>query len=177
MSNLLQRIKQANPEKLGDSTLFPKKLVLLLDSSGSMREELPPNRDGITETKWTALRNIVRTFQGAEIFSFSDSWVKGLAEGPCGGTNMAHAFTKMREANRRQFVLITDGMPDCEQRTLETAAGLAIDIIYVGPEPRPEFLDRLANAVGRSITSEDLSDAKALTQRLLALEAKGTPSA
>jgi len=43
-------------------------------------------------------------------------------------------------------VLVTDGLPDDEESALREASAIALDIFYVGPAPKPEFLDRLARA-------------------------------
>ena len=48
--------------------------------------------------------------------------------------------------NHGTLVLVTDGLPDDEESALREASGLVLDIFYVGPAPKPEFLDRLARA-------------------------------
>jgi Mg-chelatase subunit ChlD len=72
-----------------------------------------------------------------------------------GGTDMAKAlqFAKIADVTGMQFILISDGEPDDETKTLDIARTYQnkISTIYVGPEQHPagrDFLYRLAQATG-----------------------------
>lgn len=60
---------------------------------------------------------------------------------------MAPTFRRVRSDGHTAAVLVTDGLPtDPEADVLRAAAGMQLEIFYVGPEPKPQFLDRLARA-------------------------------
>lgn len=89
---------------------------------------------------------------------FSDMTInaKGMPDGPSGGTNMALAFKEMKARGKTNFVLVTDGEPDSASAALLEAQGCTISILYVGPMPRPRFLDDLAKMCGGYIESDDM---------------------
>lgn len=122
----------------------PQKVCLLLDVSGSM---IDPSEPGVR--KIDALRNIVRTLEAPLIYAFSRKCVRVSREtipDPDGGTALHRAFAQIKAHKITRAVLITDGLPDDEEAALLAASGLALDIFYVGPAPKPAFLDRLAGA-------------------------------
>jgi hypothetical protein len=149
---------------------------LLLDVSGSMSEECEPGR-----SKWQALRALLPQFALAQMFAFSDD-VRPCGPAslppPSSGTNMAGAFIYLKSHRIGHAVLITDGLPNDEEAALREARGLRLDIFYVGPAPRPAFLDRLAAATGGSAQTASLKTssqpqlAKAV-RAMLALPAAG----
>jgi hypothetical protein len=122
----------------------PEKVCLLLDVSGSMGEEAEPGR-----TKIDALREIVRGLNAPQIYAFSRVCRKVAREDipdPSGGTALHVAFAKIKSHRIARAVLITDGIPDDEDAAIREAAGLSLEIFYVGPAPKPPFLDRLTRA-------------------------------
>lgn len=122
----------------------PEKVCLLLDVSGSMGDPAEP---GIR--KIDALRRVVRDLSAPSIFAFSRSCKRVTRETipePDGGTALHLAFARIKSAGMTRSVLITDGLPDDEDAAIREAQGLALDILYVGPAPKPDFLDRLARA-------------------------------
>lgn len=137
--------------------------TLLLDFSYSMDESVG---DGSYKTKVQALREIIREFPNTRKFSFGTSCSEGVWEQPSGGTNMALAFETVKNADIREIVLITDGMPDSEEAALRAAQGLKIDIVYVGPQPSPPFLARLAQVTGGTFGAGSLAEPKLLTEKV-----------
>lgn len=67
---------------------------------------------------------------------------------PNGGTAMHVAFMDLKAAGVKHVVMITDGLPDFIDQALIAAIGLRIDILYVGPDPTPPFLQELAHKTG-----------------------------
>lgn len=117
---------------------------ILIDTSGSMNERIDNE-----QTKFSILINAIREIEGRR-FWFSDDCAE-VPEGreipqPSYGTNLANAFRVMKSAGINHVVLVTDGKPDSEESALRESRDLKIDIIYIGPDPVPEFLKRLTNA-------------------------------
>lgn len=115
--------------------------VLLLDTSGSMEGE------PIAE-----LRCISDKFKHSRRFEFNTDVIElkplqsiGDARG---GTNMALAFSYLKQQGVKKAVMITDGEPDSQTMAIKAVEGLTIDIIYIGPDPAPKFLEDLARASG-----------------------------
>lgn len=149
---------------MGASTL-PDSSCLLLDVSDSM--DSPVNKyDGPSRIE--ELRKLAADFTDIRRFTFSDSCDELPRShdvgGTQGGTNMGHAFEHVKRKGIKHAVLITDGQPDSESHALREAVGLKIDCFYVGPDPAPEFLERLARVSGGQY-------GKASLERLLELKA------
>jgi len=129
--------------------------ALLMDISGSM------GGDPIVR-----LREMASEFTEFRRFVFSDGCQelkdKAIPE-PHGTTAMHTAFTHVKLHGIDHVVLITDGRPDDENRALLCAQGLKLDILYVGPDPAPGFLERLAKATGGSYGKADLARVKELS--------------
>lgn len=130
--------------------------ILLIDISGSMGEYVGDNK-----TKYEHVRDILKKLP-SEIttYGFNDVCEKfensALPE-PCGGTNMAWAFFRMKNNKHSEIILITDGEPNSEKDALNAAKELnKIDIIYIGPEPMPDFLKKLAKATNGNFTNVDM---------------------
>jgi hypothetical protein len=127
---------------------------LLLDTSGSMGGECEPE-----VSKIAALRQLVARLPVAPTYAFGSD-VKRIdftdIPDPSGSTNMGAAFDRMKSDGYSSAVLITDGLPDDEARALESAAGLTLEIFYVGPPPKPAFLDELAALTGGQAHAADL---------------------
>lgn len=122
----------------------PEKICLLLDVSGSMADHAEP---GIR--KIDALRRIVRDLTAPYIYAFSRACKRVTRENipdPQSITALAQAFAKIKSQRITRAVLITDGLPDDEESAIREASGLSLEIFYVGPAPKPDFLDRLARA-------------------------------
>ena len=116
---------------------------LLLDVSGSMAEDCEPGR-----SKIQALREIVPTLRCAAVYAFSDRAQKCAAiPEPAGQTMMSAGFARAKCDGHTGVVLITDGLPsEPETDVIRAAAGLRVEIFYVGPAPKPDLLDRLSRA-------------------------------
>jgi hypothetical protein len=124
------------------------KVCLLIDVSGSMSGD------------YGRLCDIVSKVPKVRRFAFS--WgCKEIPFGkpiptPNGTTAMDIGFNVCKLAGITHTVIITDGEPDSESRALHASKGLKVDIIYVGPEPVPEFLRRLANMRGGKFDNVDI---------------------
>lgn len=122
---------------------------LLLDVSYSMHEPAEP---GVS--KIDALRRVATEVQADVTYAFS-SFVERVdsVPDPNGNTDMAGAFRQVKRDGFTAVVLITDGLPfdnrgprAAEADALRDVRGLMLHIFYVGPPPKPKFLDRLAAA-------------------------------
>lgn len=143
----LQNKLRANLQaKVASETKYPDTSALLLDISYSMDEWLGPNIRKIDE-----LRKLVAGFQNVRRFEFSctcEELKERYISEPFGGTAMDIAFIEVKSSGVSHVVLITDGMPDNEKRALDASKGLKIDVLYVGPDPAPEFLKKLCASTG-----------------------------
>lgn len=121
--------------------LPPRATCLLMDTSGSM-----------SGAPIVRLRDIASTFKSVRRFEFNsitqELAPKQVIGDATGSTNMAGAFSHVKTVGIAHVVLITDGQPDNQDAALASSKGLKIDIIYVGPEPAPPFLEKLANHTG-----------------------------
>lgn len=121
----------------------PEKVCLLLDVSGSMDDRV----DGAP--KIDLLREVVRGLDAPAIFAFAAGCKRVTREtipNPHGGTALHRAFLRIKSHAYTRAVIITDGLPDDEDAALREVVGLSVEIMYVGPAPKPAFLDRLAAA-------------------------------
>lgn len=135
-SSLLSKLRKKNSNE-----------IVLADFSGSMDELIND-----TETKYQIVCELLRNLADRRIWLFA-SYPKEHIEGKpfpgtFGGTALGLAFEKMHEINAKHIILITDGAPDSESHALRAVQGLTIEIIYIGPDPYPDFLKRLAEATG-----------------------------
>ena len=120
-------------------------------------------------SKIDALRDIVRGLTAPRIYAFSVACKRVCDEipEPRGGTALHLAFLRLRADGITRAVLITDGLPDDEDAALREVRGLGLDIFYVGPAPKPEFLDRLAAAARAGSRAEQASLSGAGSEALL----------
>ena len=139
--------------------------ALLLDLSGSMASSLEPQ-----QTKYEALCGIVQRLQSpVEIFAFNTSTTKVTRDSiprPSGGTIMSQALRFVKSLNIKKVIMVTDGN-DADydkQVALEEAKDMELKIMYVGPDPKPAFLDQLAT--NGFCTSEDLKQPTVLSEKL-----------
>ncbi len=136
-------------------------IALLLDTSGSMSGD-----------KIAHLKEIVNSLRGNPvIYKFGTIISKVLRNeidslSATGSTKMHLAFNKLKEDGHTNIVMITDGLPDDKAAALSAALGLDIQILYVGPEPKPAFLDLLANQSGQICTQENLNLVKELSAKI-----------
>lgn len=156
-SSLLGRIKHMNETS---------KHNLLIDVSGSMEESVHEEGKSRfeTTTKRAILEDLLKKIpEDVTKFAFSQNVVEFKGELPFegGGTRMGYAFEEVKAKGKKEIVLITDGVPDSEEHALQASAGLKIDIIYIGPQPQPTFLSKLANRTGGSFTNINLVKAGA----------------
>ena len=161
MSHYLQRqtsLSQPAPGKKGLAERLRMHLrgasgdrCLLLDVSGSMDAR---DLGGVDRrSRWEAMLDEVREFDGIErVFWFSANCQEvgrlGDVPYPQSMTYMAEAFDHLKAQGIKHAVLVTDGRPDDEDAALQSASGLKLDIVYIGPPPAPKLLSRLAQATG-----------------------------
>lgn len=156
-SSLLGRIKTIHETS---------KHNLLIDVSGSMEDHVYEEGKDRREstTKRAILEDLLTKLpEGITKFAFSYSVKEFTGTLPFegAGTRMDNAFRVMKDKGKRELVLITDGMPDNAESALEESKGLKIDIIYIGPQPQPDFLSKLAGMTGGTFTNINLIKAGA----------------
>jgi hypothetical protein len=152
MEVVLAKLAAVLPQASATPTPTPR--CLLLDISRSMYGECEPG-----SAKIKALRQLVVRFAATPTYVFADDvrQVKPSAiPDPYGTTDMARAFDRIKGDAYRSAVLITDGLPNDEQQALRSAKGLTLEIFYVGPPPKPAFLDQLAAVTGGQAYAADL---------------------
>lgn len=158
--------KSVSNSLLSKVKMFSSDTCLLVDISGSMAEHI---QDG---TKYSCTLGVLENFKETRTFVFSDTCIEVTNKplpGTQGGTNLGGAFNKMHENKIKHVVLITDGQPDSEEFALRAASGLNIDIIYIGPDPVPEFLKRLGtigNNKFENVKLIGMNDQKALGAKI-----------
>jgi hypothetical protein len=138
-----------------DAPSGPPKGTLLLDTSGSMMEMAEPGL-----TKIEALNQVVKLLNPEACYEFD--WTCRKADRTTifeasGSTNLLEAFQVVKQDGLKEMVLVTDGEPTSDRDlTLAAAKDLKVEIVYVGPEPRPEFLNQLAVVCGTTIISASM---------------------
>lgn len=152
-----------------------RNICLLLDVSYSM--DIDDGKGRRIDLLKSALETVPNV-NSTPIFCFSSDIVKAedvqAIPRPHGSTNMAYGFEVIKIAGHDSAILITDGQPDSEEWALRNANGLMLGIIYVGPEPVPSFLERLAAATRGTFKIEDLTNTKQLGASIAGLlENKG----
>jgi hypothetical protein len=125
---------------LAESTAAPLPVprCLVLDVSASMGGEC---ESGVSKIR--ALRKLVAKLPAAPTYAFADGAQlieRSVIRDADGSTNLAAAFDHIKSDGYSSAVLITDGEPNSEEEALDSARGLPLEIFYVGPPPRPEFL-------------------------------------
>lgn len=68
------------------------------------------------------------------------------------------AFMEVKAKGVKHIVLLTDGQPDSETMALKHAQGLIVDVIYIGPDPAPLFLEELAKSTNGQYGNNSLDD-------------------
>lgn len=117
-------------------------------------------------TRIEELRKLVREFPGVRMFQYNGfiselrpNETVGDAEGD---NDEVKAFEAVKAAGITHVVLLSDGGADEPKKALEAAKGLKIDVCYIGPEPMPEFLKRLAAQTGGTWKQGNLAMLKEL---------------
>lgn len=150
--SVADRLKQKIASRGG---FGPRSTCLLLDVSGSMGGQ-----------PILKLRELAQQLNKFRRFEFSDDCVELLPHEKIRnadqGTKMGHAFRYIKKHGITHTVIITDGQPDSEHDALTAAVGLKIDILYVGPDPAPPFLEKLAKMSGGKYGEATLDSLKEL---------------
>jgi len=160
-------------------TFMSADCIVIVDTSGSMNDH--DSRDGKSryEVACEELARLQNQFPGKiAVLAFSNDvqfCPSGIPVFLGSGTDMAKAleFAKIADVPGMQFILISDGEPDEEEKTLSVARTYQnkISTIYVGPEERPvgrDFLYRLAQATGgQGITVDRAKELKSGIERLM----------
>lgn len=145
------------------------KHVLLCDVSASM-DGLVTGSDGEARAI-DIVQSVVDNFAGANIYAFHSSCDK-VPQGstdigqPRGGTQMHIAFQTMHMQGHKQLTILTDGQPDSPSLAIKAAKGLILNIIYIGPPPRPQFLEDLAKSTGGTFDTVELINSRSFKAEL-----------
>lgn len=133
----------------------PPKGTLLLDTSGSMLDMAEPGL-----AKIEALNQVVKLLNPEACYDFNYTCQKADKNTrfeASGSTNLLDALETVKADGHKEIVLVTDGEPTSDRDlTLAAAKNLKVEIVYVGPEPRPQFLDQLAAVCGTTIISASM---------------------
>ena len=160
-------------------TFMQADCIILVDTSGSMNSQDSRNGKSRYDVACEELILLQKNLPGkCAVISFSSDATfcpGGIPNFQQGGTNMVNAlqFVKMADLPEMHFIMISDGEPDDEYRTLEVAKTFQnhIDVIYVGPEEYPHghaFLEKLASATGgKAMTADRAKELAASVTKLL----------
>lgn len=153
-------------------------VMLLIDTSGSMHEYIAPPE---TKKRIDALREVVASIksQGAvPTIAFGgpyDAQVRFVDQVPVpdGGTPLHKAIPFAKEYGATRLVVVSDGLPDLTEQSLEEAKlfGGRIDVVFVGDvnTSGPVFLKELARLTGGEQSNGDLRDPKRLSKGIVGL--------
>lgn len=162
----LSDVAQQESKPLAE-TLMHVKAILIVDTSASMTADDAPGGKSRHDAAADELRSLQESMPGKiGVVAFS-SEVKlcpsGIPERFNGSTNMAKAlkFVHNFDDTGIKFVVISDGEPDSESKTLQVAKTFKspISCCYIGPEGGSgrRFLDKLASATGGThIAAEEI---------------------
>jgi hypothetical protein len=147
--SLLSKIKVRSSDK-----------ILLIDTSGSMGDTVKMSNDSEWTTRYKVMCGILENLEGFRRFSFNDSLQELRSDeklpSPAGGTSMHGAFRGVKNKGIKHIILVSDGLPDSKEAALREANGLKIDVVYIGPQPMPEFLQNLAKGSGGTFENIEL---------------------
>jgi hypothetical protein len=135
--------------------------VLLLDTSGSMSMGEPRRIDLLWQMV-QALRTPQSRWRVATFNTYC-TWVGLVAvPEPDGVTDLARAFTYIKQANPLRVTLVTDGQPDDQDEAYEAALALQcpVNILFVGDEGDEyavTFCRRVCTATKGEFATEVLS--------------------
>jgi len=161
----LGAMARANKTSIAQSFLNAE-CIVLVDTSGSM--DASDSRGG--ETRYDVACNELAYLQGQmpgklAVISFSSN-VKFCPDGKPyhygESTDLVKAlkFMSVADVPGMKFILISDGEPSNREESLRIAKTYKnkIDVIYVGPEDRPDgrdFLERLSKVTGGTLVTSD----------------------
>lgn len=135
---------------------------LLLDISGSMSSDCEPGR-----SKIEALRDIIKGIIGNPTLYAFDSRVekvdKNSIPAPHGSTFMGRAIERAKADGFTSAIMITDGEASDPDDALNSVKDFKLQVMYVGPGPRPPFLDKLASGF---VSSHNLSQPKEISEKI-----------
>lgn len=152
--------------------------IVIIDTSGSMSTCDSRGEKSRYDVACEELKQLQASLPGKiAVIAFSSEPVfcpGGVPQYLGGGTDMAAAlqFAKIADVPDMQFILISDGEPEDEQKTLAVAKTYRNKIltIYVGPEEHPagrNFLQRLATVTGgQTIAVDRAKELKAGIEKL-----------
>lgn len=151
-------------------------VMLLIDTSGSMEATIRSGKRRID-----ALREVVADIKKAgdvPMIAFGGPYdaqvrfVDGVPE-PDGGTPLHIAIPYAKEYGATRLVVISDGVPDLADQSMQEARtfGGRIDVVFVGNEgdSGQMFLNALASATGGTQFTGDLGNTKKLTSQVIGL--------
>lgn len=162
-------------------TFINADLVAIVDTSGSMISNDSQGGKTRYEVACEELAALQANHPGKiAVIAFSDDVIfcpSGVPFYFGNGTDMARAleFAKIADVPGMNFVLISDGEPKDEKKTLQVAQTYQnkISTIYVGPEDEPagrEFLRRLAASTGgKSANVEGAKELQVVIEKLYLL--------
>lgn len=181
--------KTATKGSLADLARASRRSMLLADCSGSMNECI----SATGERKIDALRklhaDLIQTHPiptaafGIMTYSLSEPQIRLMDTGqtlpePSGGTPIDLAIEYAHAQGANHIVLITDGIPDSEDRAFAAARafGQPIDCFYIGNgrDAGAQFARRIADMTGGSINLTDLTNPKELKAGILGLLGDGS---
>ena len=161
----LQAIAQQNQTSLAE-TFLNVDAIVIADTSGSMGAHDAPGGRSRYEMLLTELETLQAQLPGKiAVIAFSNRAELCPAGVPTffgGGTDLAGALTFVKVADLLdvRFFVLSDGEPHDEAAALAVAQTFQnrIDVIYIGPDDRPEgrkFLERLAEISGGQLATAD----------------------
>lgn len=157
-----------------------EKVVVLCDVSYSMDSFVASSNSRKYDHMKVAIADAARTYPGLILIAFGsscrefDSAAALPACGALGGsTDMAKALRSVLAVRPRKTLVISDGLPDNQDKALEAAAELtgSVDTIYCGydGDPGVRFLQRLSReTAGQQMTWDGLRELGTVVRGLLA---------
>lgn len=147
-------------------TFMRASCIVLMDVSGSMSGQDSRGGKSRFDAASEDLKGLQASMPGKlAVIVFADDVLfcpGGTPINLSGTTDLAKAlrFTKVADIPGMKFILVSDGEPNDEGEALKVAKSYTnkIDVIYVGPETRPDgrkFLESLAKSTGGQSTTCD----------------------
>lgn len=127
---------------------------MLLDVSGSMIGQVGNKR------KIDMLRSAVSNYKGVHQYIFSDrvTETQYIPE-PHGSTELHSAFRYIAKANPLKLLLVSDGLPDDPDASIDAGKALkiSIDVLYIGTpgDEGEQFMKQLAEVTGGKFMTVD----------------------
>lgn len=179
-----ERLRLALNKKVyetSDGTPFPSDVCLLLDTTGSMDiDDVTLSWGKSDNRRIDKLREAIRGLESRiRRFDYNDDIIElkptDKTREPRDGNNEELAFETLHRLGFKRVILVTDGGADRPARALKVAkaTGLQFDIIYIGPQPAPEFLDDLVKQQASSTLDTKINFARRDGAQLLSAKIKG----